>query len=122
VTTQFGFARNSRLHLNRDFEEVFKAGGRIVKDGFVLWYKLIPGENTRIGIAVSRKFGSAVERNRAKRLIREVFRLNRDKLKDGAQLIISLRGGMALNTLGAVETLFCDVCGKAGLIKNPGGV
>jgi len=43
---------------------------------------------TRIGISVGRKFGNAAQRNRMKRLIREVFRLNRVSVPIGFDLVI----------------------------------
>ncbi len=42
---------------------------------------------TRLGITVTRKIGNAVERNRIKRLVREVFRLNRTRLPEGLDLV-----------------------------------
>jgi ribonuclease P protein component len=42
---------------------------------------------TRLGITVTRKIGNAVERNRIKRLVREVFRLHRTRLPEGLDLV-----------------------------------
>jgi ribonuclease P protein component len=42
---------------------------------------------TRLGITVTRKIGNAVERNRIKRLVREVFRLHRARLPEGLDLV-----------------------------------
>ncbi|MBN2497697.1 MAG: ribonuclease P protein component [Deltaproteobacteria bacterium] len=44
--------------------------------------------NTRLGIAVSRKYGGSVARNRIKRLIREVFRKNRWLFPASADVVV----------------------------------
>lgn len=46
----------------------------------------------RLGLSVSRKVGGAVVRNRWKRLLREAFRLEREKLPTGVDLIVVPRG------------------------------
>ena len=54
-----------------------------------------PGKTgeTRLGITASRKVGGAVERNRAKRLVREFFRLHRAKLQPGSDIVVIVRAG-----------------------------
>lgn len=54
-----------------------------------------PGKTseTRLGITASRKVGNSVERNRAKRLVREVFRLHRAKLQPGSDIVVIVRAG-----------------------------
>lgn len=55
-----------------------------------------PGEgHTRIGIAVSRRVGRAVERNRLKRRIREIFRLNPERFPQSGHVLVGCRPGAA---------------------------
>jgi len=73
-----GNARRSdeRLRTKADFTRVFKQGTRV--DG--AWFVLLGLPNqlgfSRLGLAVGRHVGGAVQRNRAKRLLREAFRRN----------------------------------------------
>jgi ribonuclease P protein component len=84
-----GLSRKERLSLNRDFERVFKEGKKIWFGRFLL---LIYRPNElgfrRLGLVVSKKIGTAVERNRVKRLLRELFRKNKELFPEGADLIL----------------------------------
>ena len=78
-----GFGKAHRVRRKAEFQQVFDAGLRISSRFFTLLIARQPGSVPRLGIVASRKLGDAVHRNRAKRLIREVFRLNQP-LQGGA--------------------------------------
>lgn len=73
---------------------------------FLLLLAPAPGEDAgrppRLGVVASRKVGNAVARNRAKRLVREAFRLHQEALPTGIDLVVIVRAGTQLLGLGDV--------------------
>jgi ribonuclease P protein component len=77
-----------RLRRSQDFERTYADGLR-AGDGHLLVFVVANGQPlTRAGLSVSRKHGSAVIRNRKRRLLREAFRLNQHRLPAGLDLIL----------------------------------
>ena len=72
ASRRFGTGR--RLRRRAEFEKVFDSGQRIRGRFLTLLVATSQGSTTRLGVVASRKLGDAVRRNRAKRLIREIFR------------------------------------------------
>ena len=62
-------------------------------------------DHPRLGLSVSRRVGGAVLRNRWKRLIREAFRLSRDRLPVGIDLIVLPRPGVEPTLAALLESL-----------------
>jgi len=73
-----GFSKAERLRRRKEFERVYQQGRRLR----LPYLKLVLAPNElglrRIGLSVSRRFGKAVRRNRAKRILREIFRRHKD--------------------------------------------
>ena len=70
-----GFSKAQRVRRKAEFQRVFDGGTRVSSRFFTLLIARQSGPVPRLGIVASRKLGDAVRRNRAKRLVREVFRL-----------------------------------------------
>jgi ribonuclease P protein component len=68
------FDKGRRLRRRAEFQKVFDSGQRIRGRFLTLLVAGGQGSTTRLGIVASRKLGDSVRRNRAKRLIREIFR------------------------------------------------
>ncbi|MSR33606.1 MAG: ribonuclease P protein component [Phycisphaerales bacterium] len=85
------FPAKMRLRLNRDFRRVY-AGKQRVDLGFLTIYALRNSlAHTRIGVSLPRKVGTAVRRNRIKRLLREGFRLWQKQLPTCLDVVIVVR-------------------------------
>jgi ribonuclease P protein component len=87
-----GLPELERIRRRADFERVYNDGVR-VNGRFMTIFRLPTGlPQTRLGVAATRKLGSAVERNRAKRLARELFR--RNKIAMGHDIVVVPRREM----------------------------
>ena len=58
---------------------------------------------SRLGVTVSRRIGGAVGRNRVKRVLREIFRYNRDALLPPLDLVVVARSGIKERTQADLE-------------------
>jgi ribonuclease P protein component len=83
------FPKSRRLRRRREFLAVQSSGSRITLPScIVLLQPRLDDEPARLGITVTRKFGNAVARNRAKRLFREVFRRSPELFPSGIDLVV----------------------------------
>lgn len=85
------FRRYERIKKSFEYKRVYENGER-TKDKYLTVYVLKAEEGraySKVGFSVSKKFfKKAVLRNRVKRLLKEVFRINKDKIKKGYDIVI----------------------------------
>ena len=81
---------SSSLKLNHIFQRLYHTKG--VADGYLVLYARKNRTNSnRVGITVSKKLGKAHIRNRTRRRIREVYRLNEEKFQPGWDIVVVAR-------------------------------
>jgi ribonuclease P protein component len=83
--------KSATLDLNSQFRRIYKTGNSCVRPTLVLYAKENGLACNRIGITVSKKIGKAHIRNRAKRRLREVYRLHLPQLLSGFDFVLVAR-------------------------------
>ncbi len=74
-------------------------------------------DDIRLGISVSKKVGNSIVRHRSTRLIREVFRLNKDLLNSGLSMVIIGRPGIKDKKYDEVESAFLHLAKLHNIMK-----
>jgi len=95
------FRTRERIRRRPEFKQVYERGARI-HSRYSTVFLLPNGTDVgRLGIAATRKLGGAVQRNRAKRLIREVFR--RNKIAPGFDVVVVPKRDLLDASLSTLE-------------------
>jgi len=81
----------ARLLRRSEFDAVYREGRRRSSQYFVAFLRLNGLEQSRFGLSVPRALGSAATRNRLRRRIREIVRLNRPRIPTGWDMVIHPR-------------------------------
>jgi ribonuclease P protein component len=76
------------------------------------------GSTPKLGVVTSRKIGGAVVRTRARRLLRESFRLHQHDFARPIELILVARNSIVGKQFADVEKDFLTTLRRAGLLRN----
>jgi ribonuclease P protein component len=83
------FRKYERLRRKNEFYRVYQQGKKISSSSFMLYLDRDHNRQyRRLGITTSKKVGNAVTRNRCKRLVRELFRRNKEAFPAGSDIIV----------------------------------
>jgi ribonuclease P protein component len=115
-SVRLGFPRSSRLKQRGEFARARAEGLRLVCGCLIANVAPSrPGLASRLGVVTSRKIGGAVIRSRARRLLRESFRLHQGELVRPVDLVLIARPSIAGKRFAEVERDFHRVVSQARL-------
>jgi ribonuclease P protein component len=117
------FRPEQHLRRQSDIRAVREQGRRVDCRAFTLWWKRRESpaagnlDNTNIParvcvVASSAAVGAAVQRNRAKRRLREIFRHQQHLVPAGCDLMLVARAAVTSQPLAELEQKFSEACGR----------
>ena len=113
------FPKSVRIQASSDFRNHKEKGKRLAKGCLLANWQILPTASfSRLGVVTSKRLGKAVIRNRARRLMRECFRLHRKELLRKVDLILIARKSIAKHSFRDVEKDFITLLKKCELLPN----
>ena len=119
------FRPEQRLRRQGDFRRVRAQGRRVDAGAFTLWWQRrdssapSPSSPVRVGVVASiAAVGSAVQRNAAKRRLRELFRRHQGLFPAGTDLLLVARSPLNRMEFREAETRFLDACRRLPDVKH----
>ena len=103
---------------NSDFQKVYRTGRSFANKLLVMYVIKTEREDTRIGISVSKKVGNSVVRHHITRLVRESYRLNKDRVKTGLDIVVVARAAAKESDFKKIESAYLHLCGLHNILEN----
>lgn len=110
--------RFNSIKKNSDFQNVYKNGRSYANKLLVMYILKNDKEENFIGISVSKKVGNSIVRHHITRLIREIFRLNKDLIETGLDIVIVARPAAKQETYQKLESAYMHLCGLHNIKKE----
>jgi ribonuclease P protein component len=116
---KLGLQKSCHLKHSSDFKRLRENGNRLICGCLVFnWMPLAEDSQSKIGVVTSRRLGSAVTRNRARRVLREVYRIHQYELAQPAEIVLVARNSIKESGFCDVERDFLKALHKAGLLRD----
>lgn len=113
-SVRFGFPRSRRIKESGDFARARAEGRRLACGCLIANLRpRAPGSPSRLGVVTSKKIGGAVLRSRARRLLRESFRLHQHDFPQPLDVVLVARPSIAGKKLAEVERDFLRAMSQA---------
>ena len=105
---------------NRAFKRMYAKAKSVVTPSMVVYCRRGRFGKNRLGVTVSTKLGGAVVRNRARRRLREVFRLAQPGMKQGWDMILVARARAVDGPWKKLTAAFDRACRELGVLEEQG--
>ena len=103
---------------NYEFRRIYRKGRSAVSPAMVVYCQRNRQGRSRLGVTVSTKLGHAVVRNKVRRRIREMYRLNRERMVPGYDVIVVARVRAAHTPYQKLERFYLSALKELDLLKE----
>jgi len=107
---------SSALKLNHIFRRLYSSSGH-ANSYLVLFARKNGSSTNRVGVTVSKKLGCAVVRNRVRRRLREVYRLNETRFAPGWDIVVVARSRCIKADFQKLTSAYLSLAEKAGILE-----
>ena len=113
------FLKSERLKSSKEFKEVFQRC-RKVEDPLLAFYVQFNEDSgmKKFGVSLGRALGKANVRNRLKRRLREIYRVERERFRGGHQVVLIPKRGSAQRTFEELKGSLLALASRAGLLPR----
>ncbi len=101
---------------NHEFRRLYAKGKSVATASLVVYFKRTKRPTNQLGLTVSTKVGKAVCRNKVRRRLREIYRLNESKLQRGLDMVVVARVKAAHVSYAQLERDFLFACSRLGIL------
>ena len=108
---------SSALKLNHIFRKLYSSSGH-ANSFLVLYARKNRSATNRVGVTVSKKLGHAVVRNRVRRRLREVYRLNEERFAPGWDIVVVARSRCIKADFQKLTDAYLSLAAKAGILRE----
>ncbi|MBP2658101.1 MAG: rnpA [Firmicutes bacterium] len=116
MVKRFTLPKMGRLCQNKSFQAVYRSGKSYANKHLVLYVLPNRSVKRRIGFAAGKRLGPAVMRNRLKRLLREAYRHQQEKIINGVDLVLVARQPLLKANTEQIVKAFIELCAKAKIL------
>ena len=103
---------------NSDFQAIYRTAKSYANRQLVMYVRKTEKTQSRIGISVSKKVGNSVVRHHLVRLVRESFRLHKDEIETGLDIVVVARQMAKESDFKKIESAYLHLCGLHNILRE----
>ena len=107
-----------RIRKNMEFKNIYKVGKNYWNRNLILYVKKNGLDETRVGYTITKKIGNAVIRNKIRRRMKEIYRLNFHNVKEGYDLVFIAKRSINDISYKELESSVIHIMSISKLLKK----
>ena len=103
---------------NHEFRRLYAKGKSVATPSLVVYFRRTNRDYNQLGLTVSTKIGNAVCRNRVRRRLKEIYRLNEPRMQKGLDLVVVARQKSRYVSYAELEKAYLFACSRLGILSD----